>query len=118
MKLESWHVQPDEGTEVHGLTDSIIHWCRESMASCRRPYGVDHFDLTIAFGSGGGIRNVNFHKLRIQHLYDEVLSRQLLEALGREVREARSTALHVAVGLFSWGDALDKALAGSEPATN
>jgi hypothetical protein len=105
----------DQPDEVHSLADTIVHWCRETLASSRRPYGVDHFDLSIAFGAAGSVRNLTFNRLRVQHLYEEALPRELVDELGKVAQVAGATVVHVAAGLFSWGDAMHQAL-GAEPA--
>ena len=80
------------------------------MASSRRPYGVDHFDLVLALRTNEGVHNFNFPRRRVLQLYDESFSREILSRLARDMRETGEQVVHVAAGLFSWGDALHAAM--------
>lgn len=113
LKVQTWQIGSDGVAEVQAIADSILTWCRESMAACRRPYGVDHFDLAIAVRDGDDVRNVNFSKLRVKQLYEDDFSDQLRSLLALDPG-ATVRARHIAVGLFSWGDALHQALASQD----
>lgn len=115
LKVCDWQFTP-ESTPDHGhLVESVVEWCRQTMSSTRRPYGVDHFDLVLSLRAGEEVRNLSFSRLRTLQLYDDSLYSQVMQTLARELRETGSQAVHIAAGLFSWGDALYSALRSDEP---
>jgi hypothetical protein len=76
------------------------------MAGCRRPWGIAHFDLTVALESAGLAkpRTLRLHRLEPSELWttDGLLAR--ITAL-MPARPESTDPLHVAVALFSWGEA-------------
>jgi len=100
------------------LIEVILSWCRETLGGCRRPWGIDQFDLTLACTtpSGEPVRRLSLRRLRITDLYHgDRLAGDLRTLLfgDREQGESddrRGVVLHVAAALFSWGDAAHAAL--------
>lgn len=110
LQLQDWHINLDGPDAAAGFAESVIEWCKHTMAASRRPYGVDHFDLALAYRSGGFVRRLSFSRVHVAELYDDALASQILTVLAREVSEARTALVHFSAGLFSWGNALDLAL--------
>jgi hypothetical protein len=110
--VQDWQVQPGQPEEVHGLVESIISWARNTLAGCRRPYGIDHFDLTLAFRAPGDkrMRSLAFDRLRPIDLYQDWLPERLLSTIRQEVEAGRARPLAVSAALFSWGEAAHQAL--------
>lgn len=75
---------------------------------------MDHFDLVLALRTGSSVSNLSFSRLRILDLYDDSLHRQILNRLTLEARDTGAQVMHVAAGLFSWGDALHTELGPRE----
>ncbi len=102
-----------EQEELAGLVESIVGWARGALAGGRRPYGIDQFDLTLAFHPQGqkGVRRLAFDRLRPIDLYQDAFPERLLGIVGKELAGVRSSALSVSAALFSWGEAAHQALA-------
>jgi hypothetical protein len=98
--------------DLHGLAESVMLWARQTLAGCRRPYGIDHFDLTLAFRgeSNAKIRSLAFDRLRPMDLYEEWFPERLASLIAKELAGARESALSVSAALFSWGEAAHLAL--------
>jgi hypothetical protein len=116
LKVSEWTSSEPEAPG--DLVASLIEWCKEALAGSRRPYGVDHFDLVLAVRNEDSVRNLTFSQLHIRQLYEDDLAHQLLALINREVGQAGSAAVHLAAGLFSWGDALHAALINESAAAN
>lgn len=101
-----------QGDEVAGLVDSIVDWARHSLAGTRRPYGIDHFDLTLAFRTETDprVRSLAFDRLRPIDLYQETFPHRLAGMLAKELGQLKPSALRVSAALFSWGEAAHQAL--------
>jgi hypothetical protein len=80
--------------------EAVVHWCRETIAATRRPFGIDHFDIALAWRdvSGSVVRSHRFLQLRPIELYTESFLEQL-----RALHPVQPA--HVSVAVFSWGDA-------------
>ena len=110
VKLQDWQIDAFNPAEPHGLIENVIDWCKHTAAECRRPYGINAFDLTVAFrvGSEDDVRSQTFSRLKPIELYDDSFAGRLLELLGLHV--SRPASLRVSAGFFSWGDAAHQAL--------
>jgi hypothetical protein len=102
-----------ESDPDHTWVEPVLAWCRDVLAECRRPWGVDQFDLTLAWRSGGSgrPRRVQLRRLRPLDLYEPVW---LANHLAAVYPAGQPAVVHVAVGLFSWGEALHRALPATE----
>ena len=105
----------DRTLDEEALVEQIVLWCRDTLATCRRPFGVDHFDLTLAWSHADGQRprRAEWRRVRPIDLYHP---ERLADQLVRFVRETAADhpsrpALVLAAALFSWGDATHAALA-------
>lgn len=107
VRLEEWRVTPDESLSV---VDGVLEWCRDIVADCRRPFGIDYFDLAIACRSedAGDISSERFLRLRPLDLYAEGFTAKLREWLSQSQRP--SSGLIIAAALFSWGEAAHQSL--------
>ncbi len=111
VKLHDWEVLEFDPAEPHGVIENVLEWCKRTVAECRRPYGINSFDLTLAFrvGSDGNVRSLSFKRMKPIELYDDSFASRLLEGLGLHV--SQPAPLRVSAGFFSWGDAAHQALA-------
>ena len=111
IKYQDWHLELPDASELHGLVESMVSWCKVTMGSCRRPYGIDLFDLVIAYRSeeDGRTNSFRLEKLRPMELYEEPLPQTLVERLTQALSHQPSK-LYVSAAFFSWGDAADRAL--------
>jgi hypothetical protein len=112
VKLQDWQIEDFDPDQPHGLVENVVDWCRRTVAESRRPYGINSFDLTLAFrvGEDNKIRSVNFQRLQPMELYDDSFAARLLETLGIHI--GSPAPLRISAGLFSWGDAAHQALGG------
>jgi hypothetical protein len=104
LHLSDWRLMLAERMHPHDVTpiEPILAWCREVLASCRRPWGIDHFDLVLSWRHADyePPRRARLRGLRPADLYGpDHLAARLMALLGG------AEAVHVAAGLFSWGDA-------------
>jgi hypothetical protein len=95
--------------------DRIIDWCRRTLASVNRPYGVDHMTLAIKLCDATGLEQAvtTLQVLRPRDFYDGEaaadIATQLAEwEIAYTVPEGRLHAV-----LFSWGDLTDELLPAS-----
>lgn len=81
------------------------------MASCRRPFGIDYFDLRVTLGDGA-YGSLSIQELRPTALYATTLEERIHEFLERRLslRAQSAPPLKVSTALFSWGDAANEAL--------
>ena len=78
---------------------------RQGRYRCRRPNGIDHFDLTLTIHSSGGPRTQRMAFLRPGQLYDEtVVPAALTAALASLALGDPESTVRVAAALLSWGD--------------
>jgi hypothetical protein len=95
---------------IASLVEAVLDWCKTSLADCRRPYGIDHFDLAIAFRFGESrVQKQYFKGLRPLNLYQDELSERLRLKLS-EGLSSGGDALLVSAAFFSWGEAVSHAL--------
>lgn len=103
MFVHHFEVGPNVGAE-----DGIATWCRETLARCRRPWGIAHFDLALV-APEGGTRNLSLTRCDPAQLYAEgsdllLRIREFIEQARRRADASAAPAV-VAVALFSWGEA-------------
>jgi hypothetical protein len=111
LKVQDWQLEGCDEQRLHEAVETIIVWCRDTLAGCRRPYGIDSFDLTLALGATGQkSASVRLDKLRPIELYQDSLPQRLAGFLCAEATRLRSASLHLTAALFSWGDAAYQAL--------
>jgi hypothetical protein len=112
LKVQDWQIDSDGDPQAQGVAESIVTWARDILASCRRPYGIDHFDLTLAFRSATGsrVKSLAFDRLRPIDLYQEALPERIANSISRECAGPRGARLWVSAALFSWGEAAHLAL--------
>ena len=111
LQYQDWQMELRHGSEAAALVDSLLAWCKTTLSNCRRPHGIDLFDLTVAFreDAGGAARSFRLERLKPLELYQDTLPEMLLQRFG-EVIHPKSSQLYVTAGFFSWGDAAHKAL--------
>ena len=107
VRLEEWRLAAHEASSAG---DQVLAWCREVIANCRRPFGIEAFDLAVAcrLGDTSGVDSHRFLRLRPVDLYTERLAKQLNAILvGSRLEES---PVIIAAAIFSWGDAAHRAL--------
>ena len=112
LRHKHWHTEDFQPSALEGLVDSMIAWCRGTMAHSRRPYGIDFFDLIVSyrFEKDGKARSFRLNKVRAMDLYQDLLHSNLLERLAQAVTPEQPMKVYISAAFFSWGDAADKAL--------
>lgn len=112
VRMQDWEIEDFNPEEPHTLVENVIDWCKRTVAECRRPYGINSFDLTLAYRLGGDsdVRSLSFKRMRPMELYDDSFANRLLEVFG--LQTAKAVPLRVSAGFFSWGEAAHHALAG------
>lgn len=99
---------PAHGSTITAAT--ILHWCRETIATTRRPWGIAEFDLALSSSIEGRQSSLSFRRLAPTDLYpgDSLLS-ELERFLGPDGPDGPdgtdNSVSHLAAVLFSWGDA-------------
>jgi hypothetical protein len=99
---ESWVLE--DGTDPSHLAETLLHWSKETVATCKRPFGIDYFDLVLSVGhSGQCLVTVSLEKLRPLMLYAGDLGEQLGGVLsqtrGEETgRQLQVSARHLFLG--------------------
>jgi hypothetical protein len=92
----------------------VLDWCREVIAGCRRPFGIDAFDLAVACrrSVAHSVHSLRLLRLRPSDLYSDGLATQVAALL--QQGHIEGSPVIVAAAIFSWGDAAHEALpAGS-----
>lgn len=86
--------------------EPLVQWARRVLGDCRRPYGIDHFDLALAYTAAGGAQPESL-ELRDLHPIDLYDGGRALEQITVFVSRAARGRLgvRVAAALYSWGDA-------------
>jgi hypothetical protein len=101
---------PLDERALHEVADEIVGWCRDRMASSRRPYGIDQMALAIACAEPGGVpvASKTFGVFRPLDFYreDGVAERvsEFVRAVDLERVNAMRGGVRFAAALFSWGD--------------
>jgi hypothetical protein len=97
-----------DATMLDAVAEPLLAWCRDTLSRTRRPWGIAHFDLALAVRGehASRPRTLSLRRMDPVDLYPgDVLVAQL-----RRLIEAEQAVAHVAVALFSWGDAAHAAL--------
>jgi hypothetical protein len=112
LRHKHWHTEDFQPSALEGLVDSMIAWCRGTMAQSRRPYGIDLFDLIVSyrFEKDGKPRSFRLNKVPAMDLYQDLLPTNLLERLAHAMTPEQPVTVYISAAVFSWGDAADKAL--------
>jgi hypothetical protein len=110
LYVRDWHVGVDLSPAE--AVEAMLQWCRETLANCRRPFGIDYFDLFLALSTAGDrrARSVEMEKLRIADLYEESFAEKLLGHFRPRDSDEGPHGLRVSLAIFSWGDAAHEAL--------
>ena len=94
-----WRVPPE------AVAGELLTWCRETISACRRPWGIGHFDLSIAIASGHGHRRT----LKLRHVEPaDLWPGDSLHDRFAAVWDGvigPPALVHVSASLFSWGEA-------------
>lgn len=112
LHQEQWlcDALPIEREALVDLSGQISEWCLRTMASLRRPYGIDQVALSVACAHPGNppLATVTFGVFRPLEFYADEGPRQQLESFvqGIDVHKlnARPDPVRFAAALFSWGD--------------
>jgi hypothetical protein len=107
---ETWALNPQ--TDSHHFVESFQEWCKDTIALCRRPFGINHFDLVLTVNdSRRQLGSLSLEKVRPLLLYagdfPDQVSKTLSDALHALADEPE---VQVSATIFSWGDAADAAL--------
>ena len=92
------------------VSDQIVAWCRERMATSKRPYGIDQMALAVACAEPGGspLASKTFGVFRPVEFYQDggVAERvvDFVRQVDLERLNAVSGGVRFAAALFSWGD--------------
>jgi hypothetical protein len=109
-----------DDASVDQLVEEITDWCRERIASIRRPYGIDQLALALACATPGGdplasktfgvFRPIDFYREDgIGDRVAEFLREIPVEQLNAEL-DAGASGIRFAAALFSWGDVAREAM--------
>lgn len=101
---EEWSLS---GETHHSAMEPILDWCRSVAGRCRRPFGIDNFDLALAFRHGNDSPPTSMmYRITARDLYDDSIIDQLKVFLFNQPAQPA----YVVAALFSWGDAAHAAL--------
>ncbi|MBI2761634.1 MAG: hypothetical protein HYX51_09445, partial [Chloroflexi bacterium] len=109
LYVAEWEAAVADPSALSSVLDQVTEWCRHTVGTCRRPYGIDHFDLAIARSVAGGLppRSREFRDVRPLDLYQDG---GLTERIGAFLTEAPVGAdagpthtIKIAAALYSWG---------------
>lgn len=113
-----------EPEAIDQLVEDVVEWCRDRIASIRRPYGIDQLALALACATPGGdpLASKTFGVFRPVDFYSDEGIGDRVEAFLREVPveelnaqlEAGASGIRFAAALFSWGDVAREAMFDDE----
>ena len=111
LVFQNWHFPESKAEDIQDLVDGMLAWCKTTLAGCRRPYGIDLFDLIIAFRTEEDNRasSLTLPALKPLDLYQDELPERLSRRISEALHRSRSS-FHVSAGVFSWGEAAHEAL--------
>lgn len=101
---------PIDEAAIERVTDELLVWCREQIASTRRPYGIDQMALAIACAIPGDqpLASQTFGVFRPLEFYADGGVAERVASFMRSIRveeiNRRSTPIRFAAAMFSWGD--------------
>jgi hypothetical protein len=113
LYTRAWELPPPEDEErALSPVEAVLAWCRETLGACRRPWGIDYFDLTIACSGpdSRSLRSARFMRVRPIDLYQDSDVAGQIAALLIGAAATGGEQLRIAASLFSWGDATHAAL--------
>ncbi|MPZ98763.1 MAG: hypothetical protein GEU80_05370 [Dehalococcoidia bacterium] len=96
--------------DLDQLAAEMVAWCRERIASARRPYGIDQLSLAVACAEPGRqpFASTTFGVFRPLEFYADggvaERLRQFVSSLRITDLNRRGAEVRVAAALFSWGD--------------
>lgn len=103
-----------EPAAIDQLIEDVTDWCRERIASIKRPYGIDQLALALACATPGGdpLASKTFGVFRPIDFYSEDGIDDRIGAFLREVPvdllnaelDAGASGIRFAAAFFSWGD--------------
>ncbi len=105
-----WEQGPIGREGLASLSDAIVDWCLRTMASFRRPHGIDQVALSVACAHPGRppLASATFGVFRPLEFYQESGPRQQLETFVRGLDVGRlnepDDPIRFAAALFSWGE--------------
>lgn len=85
-------------------------WCRETLATCRRPLGINCFDLTLEIATRGRpARTIKLSRVDPGELWGPGhLEAGLAKVLATPT--AGPSGMNISATLFSWGEAAHRAV--------
>lgn len=101
---------PMDAAGLRDVAEEMNAWCRERMASSRRPYGIDQMALAVACAEPGGapLASKTFGVFRPVEFYrDGGIAEHLadfISAVDLERVNASRNGVRFAAALFSWGE--------------
>lgn len=104
---EGLYVGRWDGPQDQPAIDLILSWCRDVLAGCRRPFGIDLFELAVSYRCEEQSQKTVM-RLHPADLYDEGLAHALTAFLFGE--QATRRPEYVTATVFSWGDAAHRYL--------
>jgi hypothetical protein len=103
-------VQPPRPAAAESGVEDILAWCRDTLATCRRPWGINHFDLTLdVAATGEAPRRISLSRLDPRDLWAADGLHSRLTAL-LAAPAATTAPMDISATLFSWGEAAHRAL--------
>ena len=112
--VHEWGADDDDPTTPEAMASAVVAWCRETLSGTRRPWGVSDFDIALSMAGSGSAapRSISLRRLAPSDLYP---GDSLIDEVRRFLAQT-GDASHVAVALFSWGDATHQVLGGMQEA--
>lgn len=105
-----WPEPPMAEDDLRVLSDQIVGWCRDTMASFRKPYGIDQVALSVACAHPGKppLATMTFEVFRPIEFYQEGGPREQVASFiqNLDLRRLNEPVAPVrfAAALFSWGE--------------
>lgn len=92
--------------------EPLVLWARRVLGESRRPYGIDHFDLAIAYTAPAGATpdSLELRDLHPSDLYGDGRAVHQISAFIERATRIRSGEVRMAAALYSWGDAAHHSL--------
>jgi hypothetical protein len=119
LHLQEWEHSFNDlcANGLDAIVDAVLEWCRQTLSGCRRPWGIDYFDLALALRLDGRAqpKSLSLRRLRPADLYDVGHLRHELATFLSPAAVMASAGTnerpHLAAAFFSWGNAADAAFA-------
>lgn len=113
---------PLDRQALRDVAEDISTWCREQMATSKRPYGIDQMALAVACAEPGGspLASKTFGVFRPVEFYREGgVAEHLaafIDAVDLERVNASRHGVRFAAALFSWGEVARDAIFSDQDA--